>query len=339
MEDSQTNHDDLKDTHKSLLSALAQRANEWTVLDDLNDEERKALYSTSLNEIISFGFPEVIRKLKLESYAKFLVTLEEEIKFPLMFRPTPAMIFNLNEISFLGTKPMKEHAERVKSNLIQVVTKEINRKYCADTPLIHLSDGEFNVLLSLRPLLDGVKYPDTVLTLHWKVIESKLDTHLDKLATDHDLEIEDVRWIIRLEMDVNSPEFISIKALKLRKLNEKYMIERLSKKYDTQSDVHDLTETEKKFLDKLNVIRSNYPPVVECLHWKVRHIFLCKAFDDFKAGTLTGHSLELMPKKLAYLMSNDRVPDKTKDKAREFNKILMSKKMFTYKSCMDNYTT
>ncbi|XP_060607529.1 uncharacterized protein LOC132759727 [Ruditapes philippinarum] len=323
MEASQTNHDDLYDRHISLLSAIARRANEWTVLDDLNDEERKALDIKGLNEIISFDFPEVIRKLKLESYAKFLVTLEEEIKFPLMFRPTPAMIFNLNEISFLGTKPMKEHAERVKSNLIQVVTKEINRKYCADTPLIHLSDGEFNVLLTLRPLLDGVKYPDTVLALHWKVIESKLDTHLDKLATDHDLEIENIRWIIRLQTDVNSPEFIRNKALKLRKLNEKYVIERLSKKYDMQSDVHDLTETEKIVLDRLDVIRNNYPPVVESLHWKVTHIFLCKEFDDFKARKLSGHSLELMPKKLKFLMTNERLPDKTKDKAREFNKILM----------------
>jgi hypothetical protein len=233
------------------------------------------------------------------------------------------MIFNLNEISFLGTKPMKEHAERVKSNLIQVVTKEINRKYCADTPLIHLSDGEFNVLLTLRPLLGGVKYPDTVLALHWKVIESKLDKHLDKLATDHNFEIGNIRWIIRLQTDGNSPEFIRNKALKLRKLNEKYVIERLPKKYDMQSDVHDLTESEKKILNGLDVIRNNYHPVVECLHWKVDHFFLCKEFDDFKAGKLSEHSLEFMPKRLEFLMTNDRVPDKTKDKAREFKKILM----------------
>jgi hypothetical protein len=39
MEASQTNHDDLYDRNISLLSAIARRANEWTVLDDLNDEE------------------------------------------------------------------------------------------------------------------------------------------------------------------------------------------------------------------------------------------------------------------------------------------------------------
>ncbi|XP_045176853.2 uncharacterized protein LOC123537263 [Mercenaria mercenaria] len=307
-----------------ILTSMSEKYKNGTQLADLTVDEKRALSLTSLIDISSAKYPEVIRELKLESCAVFLKSLEEELNDPSKFHPKPYTIFKLNEITNQGTRTMRRDGTRVKNIFMKIVADDIERKYYADTPITQLSRCEYQFLQNLRPLYDNTPYPETVLALHWRIIADDLDEDMEKLTSDPEHEVNNVPRLIRFIRDVRVPEYIKSKAREVRKLNEDATLERLPHKYDLNSSAEDLTESEKIVLDRLDVIDNEYDPIVEYLHWEATYFILCKEFEDFKSRKFTGK--DYMSRKLDFLSTNEQVPDKIKEKSKEFQKKMSKRK-------------
>ncbi|XP_045175352.1 uncharacterized protein LOC123536318 [Mercenaria mercenaria] len=307
-----------------ILTSMSKKYKNRTELADLTVDEKRALNETSLTDISSAKHPEVIRELKLEFYAEYLKSLEEELKDPCKFHPKPHILFKLNEISFQGTRTMRRDGTIIKKLFIKILSDDIERKYYTDTPVTQLSRCEYKILQNLRPLYDDIPYPETVLALHWRIIADDLDEDMEKLTSDPEHEVNNVPRLIRFIRDVRVPEYIKSKAREVRKSNEDAILERLPHKYDLNSNADDLTEAEKIVLDRLDVIYNDYDPIVEFLHWEVTYFILCKEFEDFKSGKFTGK--DYMSRKLDFLSTNEQVPDKIKEKSKEFQKEMSKKK-------------
>lgn len=309
---------------RDIISTIYEQYEEGTVLDDLTSDEKRALKNTSLTDIKSANYPEIIRNLKLESLDHFLQDLEEKLRDAETFYLKPHVMHKLKDIESAGTKALKEHASRLKKIVQQITIDDIERKYDINTPLSHISRAEIKFLQNLRPLYDDIEYTETVNKLYWKVIEDNLDEDLERLASDPEFEVQNIQKLIRFIHDVRVPENVQRKAKEVRKINEDSVLERLPHKYDLDTCVDELTEQEKIVLDRLDVIRNMYDPVIVDLHWKVTYFVLCEDYENFISGKLKIQGY--MSKKLEFLSTNERVPDITREKAKDFQHVICHQK-------------
>ena len=302
--------------HKIHISFLLSFKNILTFYFD----QKKAIEDTHLTEMQAL--PEVVRDFKKQAMRQYLQQLEDDLTHPETFEPQRSLTAKLNEIEHGDDSSLKSYAARLKTQVIGMVTRDIDRKYDRNTPVEILTDTEMHILRWLKPLAKGEpSYGPTVVKLYWDINERDIDQNLRNLSEDPDCEIHFP--ISKLRFLASSPQVTGNVRDKAHSLLEKLEIatvNRIERKYPIQTQVSELTDIERMVLSKLKLTSKTYGPVVKSLHWKVTYDGLCKDLQEYKQGQL--QVTDGFIGRIGFLANNQSVPSDVKGKAREFQKLL-----------------
>lgn len=263
----------------------------------------------------------MIQSLKRDSMAAYLKSIDERLSDPATFNPERSLMHKLNEIDRHGTGELGKEASRIKQRVVSVITDDVQKKYSPNTPLENISAPEVQFLRGLKPLADGEpSYQPTVLALHWKIAEDDIKDVAQKLNSIPNYE---VTMVPKLKFFTNNPRVpANIKriAQALLDKNESMIVDRIQQKYTTDTRVGELLDSEKFFLERLQISSKSYHPVVVSLHWNVAYEKLCRDFDDYRAGKLSVN--DGFRGKLVFFTKNSSVRPDIKQKASAFLSLL-----------------
>lgn len=309
------------DIRMDILGDMAKKYRRGTVYESITDEDEiKTLKDTNFSELADHS--SVITELKLQSMASYLRSLEEKLETPEEFNPDRGVNFKLTDIERFGSEQLKRDALRIKAKVDDVISSDVQRKYKADEPLENISSPEYQIIRNLKPIGDNApNYPPTVLALHWKIAATEMQDATDALNDDPDYNMTiPVPKLKFFTNNSNVPGNVKRIAQTLLEKNESAILRRIPRKYTKNSQLSDLTTSEKMVLERLKISSESFKPVIVDLHWKVNAEKLEKDIADFRAGNLIVN--DGLRRKLDFFQKNKSVPVEVKQKASAFLQLL-----------------
>ncbi|KAL3858966.1 hypothetical protein ACJMK2_009211 [Sinanodonta woodiana] len=300
------------------MSAVYKPGTEYTAITD--EDEIKALKDISVKEISTYD--KVIQNLKHGYVRSFLNKLEEDLKSPDTFISTRSLDYELYDIENNGPGDIRIDASRLRKQVCDVITKDIQRKYTAETPVEKISEPDMQALKYLRPITeDGpASFHPTVLALHWKVEQNDIDVAALNLKADANYDVSFVPKLRFYRSNPHVPLMVKLKAQDLLQKVEAATLLNIPRKYTSESPIEQLSETEKAVVRGLRTSLGSFHPVVVSLHWKITYDGLCKDLEMYREGKLRiSKGLE---GKIFFCAKNYSVPANVKQKANEFLKLL-----------------
>jgi hypothetical protein len=190
----------------------------------------------------------------------YLKSLEEKLETPEEFIPDRGVNFKLNEIERFGSEHLKNDALRIKGKVEDVICSDVQRKYKADEPLENLSSTEYQIIQNLKPIGDNApNYQPTVVALHWKIAATEMQDATDALKDDPDYNMTiPVPKLKFFTNNTNVPGNVKRVAQELLEKNESAILRSIPRKYTINSQLSDLTTSEKMVLEhlKVNIVRD-----------------------------------------------------------------------------------
>ncbi|KAK3580324.1 hypothetical protein CHS0354_003558 [Potamilus streckersoni] len=311
-------HSKALDSVLNRMSAVYKVGTEYTAITD--EDEIKALKDISVKEISAYD--KVIQNLKQGYVRSFLSKLEEDLKSPDTFVSTRSLDYELYDIENNGPEDIRIDASRLRKQVCDVITKDIQRKYTLETPVEKISEPDMQALKYLRPITeDGLAaFHPTVLALHWKVEENDIDVAAVNLKTYTNYDVPFVPKLRFYNFNQHVPVIVKRKAKDLLEKVEAATLVNIPQKYTSESPIEQLSETEKAVLRGLRTSSGSFHPVVVSLHWKLTYDGLCRDLEMYREGKLRMN--KGLEGKIFFCAKNDSVPANVKRKANEFLKYL-----------------
>ncbi|KAL3859215.1 hypothetical protein ACJMK2_009444 [Sinanodonta woodiana] len=300
------------------MSVKYRPSTQYSAITD--EDEIKALKDINVRDIPNQ--PSVIQNLKHGHIRALLSELENDLKTPNTFIPSRNLDQELHEIENYGQEEIRAYASKLRKQVSEVVTKDIQRKYTSNTPVESISETDIKVLRYIRPISnDGpVYFHPTVLALKWKIDEYDIDVALEKLRADPEYNVPFVPKLNFFSFNSNIPQSVKRKAQQLLKMVEASTLANIQRKYAGDTPLDQLSDTEKTVLRYIRIKSKTFHPTIVSLHWRICYDGLCTDLERFKQGKLSMNSG--LEKKLYFFANNRCVPADVRKKAMEFRRYL-----------------
>lgn len=304
-----------RDAQQLVIDNMQRKYQSAVKFLDLQDEdEKKAIEDTNIRDLEKCS--DVIKKLKQDSLIAYLEELEGQLAEPGTFCPDRSMMFRIGEIIREGDSLMKDRAAQAKEKVVSIVTSDIGRKYGPGTPIENFSSSEIQVIRALRIPSESEKYSPKIVDIYWTVQSYDLDKAIKDFRSSPEEGIHVPMGKVNfLESGSSVPTDVKRKARELQSL----LLNKISRKYNTNTPVNQLSEDERVLLGSLRLKNASYPSVVEALHWKIEYDGLCSQMASHRIGATADDGLV---RKLIFFSKNSSVPRYVKQKADEFLRTL-----------------
>ncbi|KAK3609998.1 hypothetical protein CHS0354_032343 [Potamilus streckersoni] len=312
-------HDKVRDAILSDMSAKYRPSQEYSAITD--EDEIKALKDINVRDISAQ--PRVIQNLKHGQIRTFLTELENDLKTPETFISPRNLDQKLHDIENYGQEEIRKDASRLRKQVCEVVTNDIQRKYTPNTPVENISESDIRVLRYIKPISDdGPSYfHPTVLALHWKVEEHDIDVAVENLRVDPEYNVSFVPKLKFLCFNTKVPQSVKGRATRLLQMVESSILTNIPRKYTRDTPLDQLSETEKTVIRDIRTKSNTFHPTIVSLHWRICYDGLCRDLERYKEGKLRLNSG--LEKKLVFFLNNRSVPADVKKKAKEFQQYLL----------------
>ncbi|KAL3859216.1 hypothetical protein ACJMK2_009445 [Sinanodonta woodiana] len=301
------------------MSAKYRPSTQYSAITD--EDEIKALKDINVRDIPNQ--PSLIQNLKHGHIRAFLSELENDLKTPETFISSRNLDQELHDIEQYGQDEIREYASKLRKQVCEVVTKDIQRKYTSNTPVESISETDIRVLRYIR-LISGdelIYFHPTVIDLKWKIEEYDMDAAMEKLRADPEYNVSFVPKLKFLSFNTKVPSSVKRKAQQLLEKVEDSILANIPRKYTRDTPLDQLSDTEKAVLRDIRITSNTFHSTVSSLHWRICYDGLCIDFERFKAGKLSMNSG--LEKKLYFFANNRCVPADVKKKAKEFQLYLL----------------